>query len=254
MLEYLEIEGYKSIKELKIELRPINILIGSNGAGKSNFISFFKLLRAIFNQRLQRFVLEEGKADNLLYFGRKTTKELYGSVYFRDDHDKVAGYGFRLVPSKEGRLFFSNEGIGKNLEPFKFGDGLTLVASYTEESEASRELYKSPEQVRQSIKNIIQYHFNDTTATSAIRKESEINDNRYLKHDGSNLAAMLYYLKVKHPIVFKRIEKTVRRVAPFFNEFILEPDRLNERLIELRWNETDDPDSNFGASQFSDGT
>ncbi len=59
MIDYLEIKGYKSIKNLELELKPINILIGSNGVGKSNFISFFKLINAIFNGRLQKYVLEE---------------------------------------------------------------------------------------------------------------------------------------------------------------------------------------------------
>lgn len=70
MIEYLKIEGFKSIKTLEIELLPINILIGGNGSGKSNFISFFKLLNSIFSNQLQKYIIEE-KADNILYFGRK---------------------------------------------------------------------------------------------------------------------------------------------------------------------------------------
>ncbi|GAB4181551.1 MAG: hypothetical protein Fur006_16690 [Coleofasciculaceae cyanobacterium] len=45
MLKKIQIKGYKSIKNMELELAPINILIGANGTGKSNFISFFKLLR-----------------------------------------------------------------------------------------------------------------------------------------------------------------------------------------------------------------
>lgn len=40
MIENIHIKGYKSIKEAKIELRPINLLIGANGSGKTNFILF----------------------------------------------------------------------------------------------------------------------------------------------------------------------------------------------------------------------
>ena len=43
-MDYIEIKGYKSIKDARIELRPINILIGANGSGKSNFLSFFEFL------------------------------------------------------------------------------------------------------------------------------------------------------------------------------------------------------------------
>ena len=44
MINHIEIQGYKSIKDIELELKPINVLIGSNGVGKSNFISFFNIL------------------------------------------------------------------------------------------------------------------------------------------------------------------------------------------------------------------
>lgn len=40
MIEQLFIENYKSIRNAKIELRHLNVLIGFNGVGKSNFIFF----------------------------------------------------------------------------------------------------------------------------------------------------------------------------------------------------------------------
>ena len=41
------IEGYKSIEKCDLELNTLNVLIGANGAGKSNLISFFKLIGKI---------------------------------------------------------------------------------------------------------------------------------------------------------------------------------------------------------------
>ena len=38
------IEGYKSIEKCDLKLNTLNVLIGANGAGKSNLISFFKLI------------------------------------------------------------------------------------------------------------------------------------------------------------------------------------------------------------------
>jgi predicted ATPase len=40
-LEKLTIEGYKSIRKLNaFPLKSLNVLIGANGAGKSNFVGF----------------------------------------------------------------------------------------------------------------------------------------------------------------------------------------------------------------------
>lgn len=50
------ISGYKSIKgPITIEFKKLNVLIGSNGSGKTNFISIFRLLQNILNQNLALF-------------------------------------------------------------------------------------------------------------------------------------------------------------------------------------------------------
>ena len=109
MIEFLEIKGFKSIKETRIKLNPVNILIGSNGSGKSNFISFFKLLKSIANRQLQRFLKEED-IDKLLYFGRKTTSELYGKVVFSKKAQHHNAYFFNLAQNNTGGLFIETEG------------------------------------------------------------------------------------------------------------------------------------------------
>ncbi|MDP2112439.1 MAG: AAA family ATPase, partial [Bacteroidota bacterium] len=114
MLEYIKIEGFKSIKTMELELKPINVLIGSNGSGKSNFIAFFRMVHAIFNRQLQRFVIEE-KPDNLLYFGRKTTESLYGKMIFTEDKKDNNAYLFKLNQTTEGGLFIQHEASGYNV-------------------------------------------------------------------------------------------------------------------------------------------
>jgi predicted ATPase len=44
MINKIQIENFKSIQKMDLELRPINVLIGANGVGKSNFIGFFKFV------------------------------------------------------------------------------------------------------------------------------------------------------------------------------------------------------------------
>lgn len=73
MINRIEIHNFKSIRVMNMELKPINILIGANGAGKSNFIGFFKLLQNMYQRNLQNYVADEAGADNVLYFGLKTS-------------------------------------------------------------------------------------------------------------------------------------------------------------------------------------
>jgi predicted ATPase len=87
-----------------------------------------------------------------------------------------------------------------------------------------------------------------------LRRECDINDNNYLKTDGRNLPAFLYYLQEEHPKLFKRIENIIKSIAPYIDSFLLQPKKLNKQEIELRWVEKGDMNSNFNAYQFSDGT
>ncbi len=59
-LSSLLIEGYKSIELSDLQMSSLNVLIGANGAGKSNFISFFRLIATLLDQRLQSLVSKAG--------------------------------------------------------------------------------------------------------------------------------------------------------------------------------------------------
>ena len=105
-LSRMTIEGYKSIKKCDISFGKINVLIGSNGAGKSNFISAFSFLQDILAKNLQVSVAQSG-VNALLYKGRKVTEEIAFEVYFGNN-----SYGFNLVPTDDNRLIFRKEFFG----------------------------------------------------------------------------------------------------------------------------------------------
>ena len=70
----LTIKGFKSIKDLnKFPLTNLNVLIGANGAGKSNFVSYFRMLREMVALRLQKWTANQGSADRIVSFGVKET-------------------------------------------------------------------------------------------------------------------------------------------------------------------------------------
>ena len=81
----------------------------------------------------------------------------------------------------------------------------------------------------------------------------KLNDNHHFRPDGSNLASFLYYLREKHDSSYGMIRRTVQLVAPFFDDFILEPLALNEDAIRLEWRHRGS-DSYFDAASLSDGS
>jgi predicted ATPase len=214
-------------------------LIGENGAGKSNFISFFEFLGSIGDSRLQTHVAEEGGTENILHYGSKNSKYLSGQIEF----DMSDGYSFILKPNDEDRFYFEKEWlllydiISENKE-------FDLVG-YNESK-----LYLG---VRNDMDTFRVYHFHDTTRTSKMRKSAEIYDNCFLCEDGANLPAYLYLIQEKYPKDFKKIEMLVRIVAPYFERFNLQPDEFNEDNIRLEWKEKYS-DAYFRANHLSDGT
>ena len=254
MIDYIQIEGFKSIKKMEMALLPINILIGSNGSGKSNFISFFKLISAIFNKGLQKYVKEE-KPDNLLYFGRKQTKVMLGKIIFTNDGEHNNAYIFELAQTNEGGLYLLSEGSGYDVSVENDIHNY-YYNSILDESKFANDTWKRQRILQAYISALKVFHFHDTSSTSYLRKESDINDNRYFKPDGRNLPSYLYLLKTDHPKIYSRIEKTIQSIAPYISKFILEPQRRagQEEEIELRWVDKGDEESDFSAYQLSDGT
>ncbi len=257
-LAQIEIEGFKSIRKTsELKLNNLNIFIGANGSGKSNFISVFHLLNQIVEQNLQNFVRKAGGANTLLYFGQKTTQELELRLTFEND-----GYRASLVPTETDSLFFALEQCWYAYEPANGSQTerqryIRLGAGH-EESKLHDESLQSNHagiatKILDHLKSWRIYHFHDTSETAQVKLTGDVDDNAFLRADASNLAAFLYFLREQRRNYYDRIVKTVRLAAPFFDDFRLRPSPLNPNKIQLEWQEKGS-DSYFKANVLSDGT
>jgi predicted ATPase len=253
MINQLIIHNFKSIREVDIELSSLNVLIGANGAGKSNFISFFEFLNNIYNQNLHIYVTEQGGSENILFFGSKESDSIYCKISF----DNINFFEFKLLPTKSNNFYFNNETTGFNKNYRKKSKkqlwDFALKLGGDQESNLKNENSKSSEWFKIHFNSFKVFHFNDTSKTAKVKKNCNIDDNSYLREDASNLAAYLFLLKEKKPNNFKLIENTIKSVAPFFKEFDLKPLALNQSLIKLEWKE-EGSDNYFDANNLSDGT
>jgi len=243
-LSKLVLHGYKSIADCELELGSLNVLIGANGAGKSNFIGFFRLINRVLDQQLQVYVSEAGGPDALLHFGRKRTELLRADLYFGNN-----GYKFRLKPTQDNRMMFAYEALWWNVH----GDwrpALGHFESYAEDQKRKTQIYNH---VVPAMRSWRVYHFHDTSRSALVKQFHSINDNEYLRDDARNLAAFLYRLKHHHESQYRRIVKSVQMVAPFFGDFHLRPAVDNKQTIQLEWTENGQ-DVPFSASALSDGT
>lgn len=240
MLSRVIIDGYKSIQHTDVELRPINILIGSNGVGKTNFISFFKLINIIYEQRLHNYTMQNS-AERLFHYGLKQTSELKGYLAFEDN-----AYEVRLQARDNGSLFIAEER--------SYYQSSSFNVSNIDESQIKNSSNYRDRWLRDYLQSYKIFHFHDTSKGAPLRSSANINDNRYLKTDGSNLPAFLFMLQEKYPKTLRRIELTIRSVMPYFGNFSLAPSLLDESQINLQWSDIENNEKYFDANDLSDGS
>ena len=256
VVDCITVEGFKSIQRVEeLPLNPINILIGPNGAGKTNLIDVFSLLDRIRSGRLQERVIRSGGANRILHFGSAITRELRIGI---SCHDHLYRYEITLASTESDGLSPLSE-YGYIDHPELRVPLETYFTPRATEAEVSRSTPLADdssdtwETLVQLQENWPGPYFLDTSATAPIKRTANINDNRRLRSDGSNLASFLYYLRSKEHSAYEMIRRTVRLVAPFFDDFILEPQALDEDKIRLEWRHRGS-DAYFDASSLSDGS
>jgi len=250
-LEKLGIASFKSIREQTLELGALNVLIGANGAGKSNLIQAFRFLREIRMQNLARYSLERG-ADSLLFRGRKVSSSMGFFVEFGEE-ESGNGYRISLIPTDENTLAVNEETAyfharKKYPTPYE-----THLGGAGREAKLATSEDRVAQYVRSDLESYRLYHFHDTSSTAAVRGPSDVNDNRFLRPDAGNLAAFLYGLQHSHADHFRNIEDAFRQIAPYFDGFNLSPSTLNPEKIRLEWREKGS-DSYFNGVALSDGS
>jgi predicted ATPase len=251
-LDYITIKGFKSIASIeKLELRPINVVIGPNGSGKSNFIGTFRFLQSIAEGKLGEFVSVAGGAERVLHFGSKTTKKIELNLSFQESDT----YELTLLPTDDDGLVPSEEVIYPWSEDRNrtLGIGLNSRNQGREAGISDIRLHGPHASLRDRLRQWRTYHLSDTSSSSPMRKTANVDDNRILRRDGSNLAAFLYFLRVWAEDSYHSIVRTVQRVAPFFDDFQLEPSGTTPNWVKLEWRHKGS-DQYFDASSLSDGT
>lgn len=251
-LDKLSIRGFKSIEKLEdFGLQSLNVLIGANGAGKSNFVDFFRLLRAMVEQRFQAYVAANGPADGYFYNGVSYTKKIEVDLLFGDNR-----YTFELNTSREGNLLISEQ------TQYVPKGGLQPISSMAKESalpackdDPGLTARHGPNwYVWESVSSWKVYHFHDTSMTAGMRREIGVEQSEVLQPDASNLAAYLLNLRNAHRPHYDLLCKTIRRIAPYFDDFDFPITKGGpEDRVRLRWRKKG-TDYIFSPGHFSDGT
>jgi predicted ATPase len=227
-------------------------LIGANGAGKTNFLSFFNLLQAVVAKQLGYYVGKHRGANEILHLGSKVTKQIFAKITISQENKPDQYYTFVLEVAQGNELFFAHEYAAIwDAKNYNSPRGKDLGAGH-KESRLNTDI-DFTHFVKENISKIYRYHFHDTSFNAPLRLPSNIQDFKQLKANGDNLPSVLLNIKNRNIEIFRRIENIVQRIAPYFHEFTLDKNAHNENEVILSWRGKG-TDKYFDAQHLSDGT
>jgi predicted ATPase len=251
----LDVRGFKSIRDQSLTLSNLDVLIGANGAGKSNLIAFLRMISFMLSSDagLAGFVARAGGANLLLYNGSKQTREIEGSLCVETLQGRNE-YMFRLGYAAGDTFVFLDEkcrfSASASTTPnrwIEFGAGhrapQILKARDGESGRTRRTILKL-------LQGLSVYQFHDTSDAALVKQRQPLSDNGYLKSDARNLAPFLLGMRDREPEYYQRLVKMIRLLAPFLEDFILDAEF---DTVLLNWRDKTSGMS-FGPAQLSDGT
>jgi predicted ATPase len=249
MLKHIKLSNFRSFSQTEVDIKNINVLIGGNGSGKSNFISLFSMLNYIYIGRLRDWIVNKGGFDNLVYNGIQENYSISFSFLF--DNQALNVYDLSLRATEEDYIIDAEKfGLLKPSPIFPLQETNQVETKLKYLAERKLEI---PSQIYSTIKDWKVFHFDDVSANSNKKRLQNIEQGYSLHQEGDNIIAFLFYLKQNYIDYYDKIVEIIRLVTPYFDDFILEPEPSNPSLIKLRWREKNKLKI-FSASLISDGT
>jgi predicted ATPase len=293
MIKSVTIENFLSFGQAEaITLNPeVNVLLGINGTGKSNFIKAVKLLReAIAGDGLSSLVSGWGGFGEIVNFFNLDTDTIKLSFQFdREIIRRVLNNGGHHFPSdpiyeltlhKEGiaggyylseRFYDNGRRQGDNqfiyldiqrgrgiISTRNTGGGIQLSQAVFKAHEPVLRQISEPDRffphftLKQAIENIIVYEHFDTAEKSPLRGLCPFYDEGYLLPDGRNLGQLFSVIEQSNAAAYDQLTEIFRTtVNPNFRELRLSVPVSGQTLLSLREENLRRP---IPISKISDGT
>lgn len=251
-LASIEISGFRSISSLKLDLSSeVTLLIGANGAGKSNLVDAFELLGYTVDRRLAGHVLRNGGFSQLVHRSpREGMSEAVAVEAWGDWNGAYRnGYRMRLTAGRDDTAILSETTYTHN-ERYATPYDRALGSGAESRLADVVSTHASVDYLLGVLSGCRVFHFDDTSATAPALRRADVADSETLLSDARNLAAVLLDMKTNHAIRYAQVRRSIRNVAPYFDDFVLRPE--NDSVL-LRWRERG-LDDVFSGSALSSGT
>jgi predicted ATPase len=277
IFESIHIQGFRRLVDVPLTLRPLNVLIGANGCGKSSFLDVFSLLAAsaagemktrmkdmggvdsnlsllaesdVEKSSLMRFELERGVTDfaplhySIALRPSGTSYEIPAES-LTQHNDKSRPKPMAHLQSAHGRIQYFDTNAKKLVKPtWDFDDSESAL------SQAGK-MYLEPERFRATLASSTYYHALDVGPRAPVRLPQQMREAFLPGKDGEDLVTCLYWMREARPDRFEVIEDTLRLAFRGFERLNFPP--VASGMLALTWKDRE-YSKPFYLHQLSEGT
>jgi predicted ATPase len=267
----LSVGGYRRLRDVDLELRPFNVLIGGNGVGKSSVLDVFNLLAASAIGDLENALTDAGGMSSILT-ADGATKSITLSLQMIQDGPAPLSYQVRLATEGYGYAISSEQLTQQrnptSPTPFKYIDsaGSRIRYHYSgafvepnweynwRETSLSQvpKMYREAESFRHLLADVSAiYHSLDVSSRAPVRMPQTLSPATTPGSDGEDLLSCLYTIRETDRDRFEAVEDALRVAFPTFQRLEFPPQAGG--LLTLGWRDRSFTRPIF-ANELSEGT
>jgi predicted ATPase len=270
-INHIKIGGFRKLKEIDLLVRPLMVLIGANGVGKTSLLDAFSMLSASaiggLNSKLSQYggvasVLTHEKAEAVSLFVEMDVPGHNPLEYELSLVPKGVGYVISresLSQSREGfnGVFKHIDSHDGTIQYYKTEGTRRLVRPTWEHNPVETSLFqvpkmfREPEELRRILGSVTQYHALDVSSRAPVKLPQQMKPAELPGADGEDLIPFLYYLRESNRDRYEAIEDVLKSAFPSFETLSFPP--VAAGMLSMTWK-----DKNFNKPfymhELSEGT
>lgn len=238
----VSVRGFRRLASVDLELRPLTVLIGANGVGKSSLLDALSILAGSAQGNLNAALSEmSGLAALMTYdgpnelgFGISMTVPGYEPLdYSLSLRPQGAAYVIDRETLRQKRQgyphpFLHIDSRGPDVKYFEVEQGKLVRPSWEHnplESSLSQvpKLFRAPEEFRRRLASSTFYHVLNVEPRSPVRLPQVMRPAPLPGKNGEDLVSSLYYLREAEPDRFEAVEDSLKAAFPTFKRLDFPP-------------------------------